>query len=85
MKNGICPKCKATEVYHGFATEGEGLTSGSYTLLIELMTGKTQTTLWVDTYVCRACGYTELHVANPEDLAGLPLADGWDKVTPESA
>jgi hypothetical protein len=82
MKNGFCPHCNSTEVYRGLVSEGEGLTAGSYTLSIELFTGSTQKTLWVDTYICRACGYIEMHVVNCEDLAALPEADGWEKVTP---
>jgi hypothetical protein len=82
MKNGVCPKCRAEEIYRGFATEGEGLTAGSYVLFIEIMTGKTQTTLWADTYICRACGYLEMYVSNCEHLAELSQADGWAKVTP---
>ncbi len=85
MKNGICPKCNSTEVYRGLSTEGEGLTAGTYNALVEISTGKTQTTLWVETYVCRACGYLEMHVANRDDLAVLPQADGWEKVRPSCA
>ncbi len=92
MRNGICPKCRSAEVYRGFATEGEGLTAGSYCLAIEIMSGipsnghsrpeRTRLTLWVDTYICRTCGYVETHVSNTEDLDNLPQADGWEKVHP---
>ncbi len=80
MKDGVCPKCMAEEIYRGFATEGEGLTSGSYALLVELLTGEVQTTIWVDTYICRACGYVELYVSNRDNLERLPQADGWSRV-----
>jgi predicted nucleic-acid-binding Zn-ribbon protein len=80
MKEGICPKCNASEVYHGSAAEGEGLTAGSYPSLIEIVNGKAHRTLWVDTYICRRCGYVEMHVANQEALAELEQADGWEKV-----
>ncbi len=83
MKNGICPKCQAAEIYRGLASEGEGVTAGSYPLSVEIYPGLGQKTLWVDTYICCACGYLEMHVANREALAGLPLADGWEKVAPE--
>ena len=82
MKNGVCPKCNSTEVYRGSSTEGEGLTAGTYNSVVEIIAGKTQTTLWVDTYICRACGYLEMHVANRDDLAVLPQADGWEKIAP---
>jgi hypothetical protein len=82
MKNGVCPDCHAKQVYRGLATEGEGLTAGSYPSLVEIISGKAQTTLWVDTYICRACGYLEMHVANEADLAFIPQADGWVKVEP---
>jgi hypothetical protein len=58
------------------------LTAGTYNSLVEIITGKGQTTLWVDTYICRACGYLEMHVANRNDLAVLPQADGWEKIAP---
>jgi len=77
MNDGVCPKCHSTEVYRGSCAEGEGLTAGSYSVLVEVMAGKTQTTLWVDTYICRACGYLEMHVANRNDLGVLSQADGW--------
>ncbi len=81
MKNGICPKCQSTEVYRGASTEGEGLSAGTYNSIVEISAGKKQTTLWVDTYVCRACGYLEMHVANRDDLAVLSEADGWEKIS----
>ncbi len=80
MKAGVCPKCNANEIYHGLAAEGEGLSAGSYPSLIELVRGKKHTTLWVDTYICRRCGYVEMHVADNADLASLEGADGWEKV-----
>ena len=80
MKNGICPKCNSTEVYRGASTEGEGLAAGTYNTTVEINASKTPTTLWIDTYICRACGYLEMHVANSDELAVLAQADGWDKV-----
>ena len=80
MLNGVCPKCQAAEVYRGVAAEGEGLTAGSYLAQVEIMAGQTLLAINLDTYVCRQCGYVELHVANPIDLALLPQADGWLKV-----
>ena len=80
MNNGVCPKCNSTEVYRGTASEGEGLSAGSYNSLIEIIAGKTQTTLWIETYICRSCGCVEMRVANRQDLAALPQAEGWEKV-----
>ncbi len=84
MKNGVCPKCHSTEVYRGASTEGEGLCAGTYNSVVEISTGKTQARLWVDTYVCRTCGYIEIHVANRDALAVLPDADGWEKISPNT-
>jgi predicted nucleic-acid-binding Zn-ribbon protein len=77
MNRGVCPKCGSGEIYRGASTDGEGLSAASYTSLVEVRTGKDQVTLWIDTYICRACGYVELFVANRSDLAVLPQADGW--------
>ncbi len=83
MNCGTCPKCSSTEIYRGTATDGEGLTAGSYTSLVELHAGREQVTLWIDTYICRSCGCVELFVANRSGLALLPEADGWVKVNSE--
>jgi hypothetical protein len=80
MKNGICPKCHSTQIYRGASIEGQGLTAGTYNSLIELNAGKTQATLWIDTFICGACGYMEMHVANRDDLEWLPQADGWERI-----
>ena len=80
---GTCPKCSSHEIYRGISTEGEGLTPGSYPLLAEIRAGSEQTTLWIDTFICKECGHVELSVANPDALALLPQADGWERVTPE--
>jgi predicted nucleic-acid-binding Zn-ribbon protein len=83
MKNGICPKCGSAEVYRGLATEGEGLTAGSYASLVEISSDKERATLWIDTFICRVCGYLEMYVATPEHLCLLPRADGWERVDRE--
>ncbi len=84
MNNGVCPKCGSHQVYYGSSSDGEGLAAGTYTSVIEISTGKTQTTLWVDTYICRICGYLEMHVTNRADLEVLLEAEGWVKVAPVS-
>jgi predicted RNA-binding Zn-ribbon protein involved in translation (DUF1610 family) len=80
LNSGKCPQCGSSEVYRGIATEGEGLTAGSYTLLVELRTEKSQVTLWADTFVCRSCGFLQMYVANLENLELLPKADSWERV-----
>ncbi len=80
MNDGICPKCRSTEIYRGSSAEGEGLAAGTYNSVIEISTGKTQTTFWIDTYVCRVCGYVELHVTNRDDLTVLAQAEGWVQI-----
>ncbi len=80
MKTGVCPKCHSTEVYRGASTDGDGLSTGTYNAVVEINVGKTQMTLWVDTFLCRACGYLEMYVANRDDLRKLSSADGWEKV-----
>jgi hypothetical protein len=83
MTNGICDKCHSTAVYRGSCTEGEGLTAGSYNLRVDVMTGQTPVPFWVDTYICRACGYVELHVANRGDLRALENSSEWEYIRPD--
>lgn len=56
--------------------------AGTYTSLVELNVGKTVLVLWVDTLICGACGYLEMHIANHKDLNVLRQAIGWDKIAP---
>ena len=80
MNHGTCPTCNSTEIYCGSATEGEGVSAGGYNSLIELSVNGKLTTLWLNTFVCRTCGYVELRIANQRDLDLLSGADGWEKV-----
>ncbi len=80
MKNGVCPKCNSTEIYRGPSTEGEGVSAGGYNSLVEISVNGKLKTLWLNTFICRTCGYIEMHVANETDLHMLPGADGWSKV-----
>jgi hypothetical protein len=80
VNTGHCPKCNSTEIYRGTSAEGEGLSAGSYSSLIEVVAGNIQTTLWLETCICCSCGYIEMRVANRQDLAVLPQAEGWEKV-----
>ncbi len=82
MQDGTCPKCQSPEVYRGSSREGDGLTAGIYPSIVEIVAGRKQTTLWIDTYICRACGYLEMRIANRDELSVLTQADGWEKVAP---
>ncbi len=82
MHQGVCPNCQAAEVYHGLATEGEGLSAGSFNAVVEVLAGRDPRTMRVDTYICGICGHVELRIADPRDLAQLPHADGWERVRP---
>ncbi len=80
MIDGNCPKCSSNEVYCGPSTEGEGVSAGGYNSLVEIMVNGKLATLWLNTLICRACGYVELRIANQSDLDLLSGADGWEKV-----
>jgi len=80
MTNGVCPKCNSTQIYRGPATEGEGVSAGGYNSLVEISVDSKLTTLWLNTFICCACGYVEMHVANHCDLEKIPDAEGWEKV-----
>lgn len=80
MNHGICPQCQSTDIYCGPATEGEGMSAGGYSSLIEIQVQGKPATLWLNTLICRACGFVELYVANTHDLGLLSRADGWEKV-----
>jgi rubrerythrin len=82
MHHGVCPNCQAAEVYHGLATEGEGLSAGSFNAVVEVLAGRHPRTLRVDTYVCARCGHVELRIADPHDLDQLAHADGWERIQP---
>ena len=72
MKNGVCPKCSATEVYQadGYPHQREMITI-SGTVLVKAVAP--------DRYVCTSCGYVELYVASAEDRQ--TIRDAWQKVT----
>ncbi len=82
MHEGTCPNCLAVEVYHGLATEGEGLSAGSFNVVVEVLTGRDPRTLRVDTYICGNCGHVELRIIDLRDLAQLACADGWERIQP---
>jgi Zn ribbon nucleic-acid-binding protein len=70
MRDGICPKCRAREVY----------VSGD-----DLHAVDSPVKMWSRTalrlYVCAACGYLEEYLQNEKDLAGIVKSASFKKVT----
>ena len=75
MKDGICPKCKSSEVYHG--PTGEVATGWSFNSASFI-----PMTMWhgagLTNYVCTECGYVERYVVTLSDRA--TIAAKWEKV-----
>lgn len=80
MIDGVCPKCQSGKIYRSISEEGEGLTAGTYQALVEVMAGKTQATLRMNTYICTNCGYIELYAAAQPDPQVFKHAEGWEEV-----
>jgi hypothetical protein len=80
VTNGVCPKCQSQDVYRGRANDGEGLNADGDQLFIELVRDGVSVQFVVDTLICRACGYIEMHVANRDELRALGQAEGWEKI-----
>ena len=60
MKTGTCPKCRSTEVYRGVKAP---LEAGSGLLRLSAIHNNTGLNILLEPYVCRACGYVEMFVA----------------------
>jgi predicted nucleic-acid-binding Zn-ribbon protein len=76
MKNGICPKCGASEVYAGtevFPKSGP-FTSNAIPIGLATMAP-------LDNYVCMACGYVESYIGNRDDLAAVRRK--WPRIVTE--
>ncbi len=73
MKDGICPKCNAQEIYSGVEVLMKGGGHGSNTIPITTFTAAR-----LDNYVCVACGYVESYVADPEKLE--KIIECWPRV-----
>jgi hypothetical protein len=75
MRDGVCPKCGSSAVYHG--PVGPVETGWSFKdaamLPMTLMHGAGLTN-----YVCTACGYLERYVDSPADRG--TIAQNWEKV-----
>ena len=74
MRSGVCPKCssdsilrrKAIRDYSAGGFDGNLALAGGATAL-HGGAGRGE----FEVYCCRSCGYSELYVRNPEDLAQL--------------
>lgn len=85
MKNGQCPKCLSAEVYVCNATGAQsGISTDGGQPLLRLYKENRFipdiTLLEMGCYVCRGCGYLELHVRNVGELAKLDNCTNWQKV-----
>ena len=74
MKNGQCPKCGSSEIYHKL----NGL-AGSSSVAVRV---SWISSLWLDIYVCTDCGYVESYVESyAVDKGKLSkLREKWDRV-----
>lgn len=85
MKNGICPKCTSTEVYRSKTKTGleYGLVADKSPLLLNIYKDKgwwpDVNLLYMDHFVCRACGYFEMYVQDIAKLAKLEDCTNWVK------
>ena len=68
MKNGKCPKCDSTEIYHGEKRRSNG---------ISVMMVSSFNQAWLDNYVCTQCGYVESYVLEQDMLE--KIKDKWKK------
>ena len=77
MKNGVCPKCNSTEIYCGAG----GLKAASGECHLE-MGNFSPKVIFLSTYLCTQCGYTEMYVAdrNMDKLSALVKEKEWEKV-----
>lgn len=74
MKNGVCPRCRAQEVYSSANIRYK--TGNSSTIPLSFLRS-----IPLDNYVCTSCGYVESYVADPEML--LRVKDIWSRVEPQ--
>lgn len=73
MKDGVCPRCQAQEVYSSANMRYK--TGNSSTIPLSFLRS-----IPLDNYVCTNCGYVESYVADPEML--LRVKDIWTRVDP---
>jgi predicted nucleic-acid-binding Zn-ribbon protein len=93
MRNGICPKCNATEVYHSFSKKSldSGLKTGDGGPMVGFhkvgkgVFGDGFANITLEAYLCRKCGYVEMYVPEADlEQMSLKLAEAanWNKVDP---
>jgi len=72
MRNGVCPKCKSTEIYH----KSDGIRTGIGDRIFVSVSWWSKAML--DNYVCTNCGHVESYIPEARDLADI--ARKWDRV-----
>ncbi len=75
MKNGICPKCGASEVYHG---PNGWVETGWQWKDAAILPMTMMSSAALTNYVCTACGYVERYVHSVADRR--TIAENWEKV-----
>ncbi len=78
MKEGICPKCDAAEVYSPEDMLLKGGPFGSNSIPVSLTSMAA-----LDNYVCADCGYVESYVADEDKLH--EITKKWKRVGSETA
>lgn len=73
MRDGMCPKCKSTEVYAGTNISFKGGTYGSNSIPISFLSQAA-----LDNYVCADCGYVESYIADRAKCK--EIAAKWPRV-----
>jgi len=71
LKNGVCPRCRANDVYS--SSNMRYKTGNSSTIPLSFLRS-----IPLDNYVCTNCGYVESYVGDPEMLARIK--DIWVRV-----
>ena len=83
MRDGLCPKCVAEEVYVA-DTNPAGMLAGEGQPLLRIYKEKgfwpDVTLVEMNIYICRACGYVEMHALDTEKLEKLADSTNWHKV-----
>lgn len=74
MKNGVCPRCHAREVYSSANIRYK--TGNSSTIPLSFLRS-----IPLDNYVCTNCGYVESYVADQDMLSRV--RDIWTRIEPD--
>lgn len=76
MKNGICPRCHAAQVFSSSKLRAE--TGNASSIPLSFLRS-----ISLDNYVCTNCGYVESYVSEPEMLSRIE--DIWPQVEAHSS